>query len=353
MARRRQLEPPSPEALKELEEGFARENRSGLRMPIADVVGEAAAMAQPLPAEARAEQARDKADAARLRAAEEDGRLVTMVPVAEVHVAGVSRDRIEVAQDELMELATSIVESGLRLPIEVYPNDDGYALISGFRRLEAFRHLAASEEGYAEIPAFVRAPENVADVYVAMIEENEIRVGLSQYERGRAAAMAVSDGVFATLDEAVNVLFRAASKAKRSKIRSFAMIHEELADMLGHATAMNERQCLRLATALRAGLGPEIRDALEQAKPEAAEDEWQVLQGFINKAEQAERAPGRGGRPRTKQAVTRQRRELPNGIAIEREDGAKGFAIRLHGPVSGDMVDDCMAEIERVLSGPR
>ena len=45
MARRRQLEPPSPEALKELEEGFARENRSGLRMPIADVVGEAAAMA--------------------------------------------------------------------------------------------------------------------------------------------------------------------------------------------------------------------------------------------------------------------------------------------------------------------
>ncbi|WP_323764779.1 ParB/RepB/Spo0J family partition protein [Marinovum sp.] len=351
MARRRQLEPPSPEALKELEEGFARESRSGLRMPIADVVGEAAAMSQPLPAEARAEQARDKADAARLRAAEQDGRLVRMIPVTEVHVTGVSRDRIEVAQDELMELAASISESGLRLPIEVYQNDEGYALISGFRRLEAFRHLAASVGGHAEIPAFVRAPETVAEVYVAMIEENEIRVGLSQYERGRAAAMAVSDGVFTTLDEAVNALFRAASKAKRSKIRSFAMIHDELADMLAHATAMNERQCLRLATALRAGLGPEIREALEQAKPQSAEEEWQVMLGFVERAEQAERAPGRGGRPKAKRAVTRQRRELPNGIAIEKEEGAKGFAIRLHGPVSADMVDDCLIEIERILGG--
>lgn len=351
MARRRQLEPPSPEALKELEEGFARESRSGLRMPIADVVGEAAAMSQPLPAEARAEQARDKADAARLREAEQDGRLVTMVPVAQVHVAGVSRDRIEVAQDELLELVASISESGLRLPIEVYAKDGGYALISGFRRLEAFRHLAHSGAGFDEIPAFVRAPDSVADVYVAMIEENEIRVGLSQYERGRAAAMAVSDGVFATLDEAVNALFRAASKAKRSKIRSFAMIHDELADMLAHATAMNERQCLRLATALRAGLGPEIRDALEKAKPEDAEAEWQVMLGFVERAERAERAPGRGGRPKVRPPVIRQRKELGNGIAIEREESAKGFAIRLHGPVSTDLVEDCMAEIERILGG--
>ena len=97
MARRRQLEPPSPEALKELEEGYARETtRSGLRMPIADVVGEAAAMSTPLPAETRAEQARDKADAENWRAAEQDGRLVTMIPIADIRIAGISRDRLEV-----------------------------------------------------------------------------------------------------------------------------------------------------------------------------------------------------------------------------------------------------------------
>ena len=47
MAKRRQLEAPSPEALREIEEGFARETRPdplGLAIPIASVAAEAAAL---------------------------------------------------------------------------------------------------------------------------------------------------------------------------------------------------------------------------------------------------------------------------------------------------------------------
>ena len=58
-------------------------------------------------------------------------------------------------------------------------------------------------------------------------------------ERGRAAAMAVYDGVFPSLDEAVQMLFGSGSKAQRSKIRSFALVVEELGDMLSFATHLN------------------------------------------------------------------------------------------------------------------
>ncbi|MDO6782311.1 chromosome partitioning protein ParB, partial [Marinovum sp. 1_MG-2023] len=97
--------------------------------------------------------------------------------------------------------------------------------------------------------------------------------------------------VFPTLYEAVNKLFRNASKAKRSKIRSFARIHEEMGDMLEFATGMNERQCLRLATALRAGQGPKIRDALEAVKVRSLAEEWAGMLPFIEEAEGAEPNP--------------------------------------------------------------
>ena len=75
MARRRQLETPSPEALKEIEAGIDRDlaRSPGLRPPIADVVADAAQHANPLPQVDREAIARDKADAERLRDAEGKG----------------------------------------------------------------------------------------------------------------------------------------------------------------------------------------------------------------------------------------------------------------------------------------
>ena len=80
MAKRRQLEVPTADALKELEEGFARETpRSGMRPPIADVVADAARLSDPLPYAERTEIARDRSDAEALRAAREKGLIAVEV----------------------------------------------------------------------------------------------------------------------------------------------------------------------------------------------------------------------------------------------------------------------------------
>lgn len=359
MARRRQLEAPSAEALKEIEAGIDQElSRTGVRPPIADVVADAAMRASPLPQADREAQAKDKADAERLRAAEEKGLVAVEIPIHEITADALSRDRMELDEDEMQELMTSIAANGLRFPIEVYvpQHVDGssrFGLISGYRRLAAIRRLNAMSGGvrFPTIAAFVRDPGGVKEALVAMIEENEVRVGLSQYERGRAAAMAVYDGVFATVDEAVATLFQAASKAKRSKIRSFALVHEDLGDLLSHAVTYSERQCLRLATALRAGLTEEIRDRLERADPKDGEQEWQVMLPLVEQAEGAAPDPARGGRPKIKEKVVISPREqMANGIEIARESGPGGYAIRFYGKhATADLVDAVMESVRHLL----
>ncbi|WP_425045982.1 ParB/RepB/Spo0J family partition protein [Primorskyibacter sp. S87] len=360
MARRRTLEAPSPEQLKEIEAGVDLDlsTRLGARPPIADVVADAAMHNDPLPQADREEIARNRADAERMRDAEDKGLVAVEIPIHDVTADALSRDRMSLDDEEMRELAASISRNGLRLPIEVFepanPEAAGrYALISGFRRLAAFQNLNTASGGahWKTIPAFIRKPSSFADTLVAMIEENEVRAGLSQYERGRAAAMAVYDGVFETIDEAVSVLFRQASKAKRSKIRSFALIHEELGDMLNYATSMNERQCLRLASALRGGFAEELRGVLEEVRAKDAAEEWALMLPLIERVEGSEVDPSRGGRPKSKNTVARSgRTELANGISIEKEHGPNGWAIRFHGKnVTADLVDAVMENVRHLL----
>lgn len=356
MARRRQLEAPSAETLKAISEGFDRDMaRSGLRPPIADVVADAALHASPLPQADREQNARDRADAERLRDAQDKGLVAVELPLDSILAEAMTRDRMALDEEEMQELMSSISLNGIRLPIEVHDsgqtgNAGQYSLISGFRRLTAMRRLQAAspEGGYGTIPAFIRQPKSAVAPLVAMIEENEIRSGLSQYERGRAAAMAVYDGIFPSLDEAVSVLFQSASKAKRSKIRSFALIHEELGDMLQFATVLNERQCLRIAAALRAGATEALRAALEQSAAKTAADEWECLVPVLEQAETAPQDPARGGRPKADKTVHKAGRVgLSGGVSIEREHGPGGYAIRFHGgSVSADLVDEIVAMIE-------
>ncbi|KIC14398.1 ParB/RepB/Spo0J family partition protein [Leisingera sp. ANG-DT] len=360
MARRRQLETPSPEALKEIEAGIDRDlaRSPGLRPPIADVVADAARHADPLPQADREAIARDKADAERLRAAEGKGLVAVELPLEDITADALNRDRIELDEEEMQELMTSISVNGLRLPIEVFeplnPEDAGkYALVSGYRRLTALRRLNAVSGGdrFQTIPAFIREPGSIANALVSMIEENEIRSGLSQYERGRAAASAVHDGIFASVDEAVAVLFQHASKAKRSKIRSFAVIHEELGDMLSHGTGLNERQCLRLAGALRTGAAERLRAALERAGGRSAAEEWEAMVPVIESTEGEPLDPSRGGRPKTAKKVEKARRtEVARGITIEREYGPAGYAIRFSGSeVTQELVDTVMDNVRHLL----
>ena len=359
MAKRRQLEVPSPETLRELEEGFARETpHPGTRAPIADVAADAAARTDPLPQHLREENARDRADAKLLRDAQKKGLILTELPIDTISVDTLTRDRITLDDAEMAELKLSISKNGLRMPIEVFKTDTeedtgAYALISGYRRLTAMRqlHAVTGDAKYGLIAAFIRAPETLVDAMVAMIEENEVRSPLSQYERGRAAAMAVYQEIFSSVDEAVNALFASASKAKRSKIRSFALVHEELGDMLRFATDLNERQCLRIATGLRGGKTEAMRKALEAHDITDSAGEWAVLEPYVAEAEGAPPDPSRGGRPR--KLVERGTAEpLSNGITLEKVKTEDGFSIRLRGELVDDrLIKQVMERVKDILEG--
>ena len=124
--------------------------------------------------------------------------------------------------DEMRSLMKSIFDHGQRTPIEVtrIDGDHAYGLISGWRRLSALEQLKAQtgDAKFDTVLALLRQPKDAADAYVSMVEENEIRVGLSYYERARVAAEATKRGVFETEKAALLSLFASASRAKRSRI---------------------------------------------------------------------------------------------------------------------------------------
>ncbi|PZQ50760.1 MAG: chromosome partitioning protein ParB [Rhodovulum sulfidophilum] len=360
MARRKRVEGPSAEELLALEAGFAtKPGPNPFAMPpIAQVAAEAAAAADPLPAPARIEAARDRTDAELLRAARDEGRLIAEIRVSEIVADELTRDRMTLDREALDELKISIRTNGLRLPVEVFPleapeAEGRYGLISGLRRVTAIRELYGPE---ATIAALVRTPRDGAEATAAMVEENEIRADLSHYERGRIAALSVGQGRFADLDEAVARLFASASKAKRSKVRSFALVHEELGDMLSFPQALTEKAGLRLANALRQGFEGPLRDALHAGQGVDAASEWAAMLPVIESAESGARPSARGGRPRKAAArpavVPGPVHHLADGVEMRLERDGADHLIRLRGAgLEPELVEGVMLELRRLL-GP-
>ncbi|WP_371158110.1 ParB/RepB/Spo0J family partition protein [Jannaschia sp. 2305UL9-9] len=344
MARKRNIMAPSAEDLARLDQetaqgGFAAKPRIA---PIAQVAAEAAGSA---PVEAPEEAARNRADATILRRARADGWEVRDLPMAEIHVDAMSRDRMDMPESQMEELRASIRANGMRMPVEVTARrGGGYDLISGLRRLTASRDIAGPD---ATIRAFVRPPRTAPEALVAMVEENEIRANLSSYERGRAAVLAVQDGVFPTIEAAVDALFATASKGKRSKVRSFALLHEELGDLLAFPNALSERQCLRLSAAIKAGQGGVLRAALAPGPEPDAEAEWALLNRALSGLEKSDRP----ARPRPQAVPTQGYIPLSRGRAIRHVQDAEGHAIRFEGPVDADLIDRVMREIATRLTG--
>ncbi|KNG92244.1 ParB/RepB/Spo0J family partition protein [Pseudaestuariivita atlantica] len=368
MAKRKRLEVPTEANLKEMEEGFARETSAspappglGPVPPIAQVAAEAAAAGSLASPTDRA----DKAELDRYREALAAGLVVQEIPVDEIVADELMRDRIGSDEADMAELRLSIDLYGVRLPIEVFPlhpatETEKFGLISGWRRLKAVRELwaATADPRHRTIKAFVREDMTPAKAYVAMVEENEIRADLSQYEKGRIAVMAASHGAFETLEDAVNHLYATGSKSKRSKIRSFAELHEELGDMLSFPTALSERQGLRIVAAIRAGYTRDLREVLGTGRGTDPATEWALIETVLDQADaQLKDAPGqgRGGRPRQPKGPLTSSHgptwyKLDNGITIASNYDSRGHYIRLEGrPVDADMVKAVMAEIKRLL----
>ncbi|MGR3590566.1 MAG: ParB/RepB/Spo0J family partition protein [Limimaricola soesokkakensis] len=286
MAKRKRLSPPrldiAPEAAPETKSAFPSYPLGVAptrNMPIASVAREAAGSA------ALDEMGRT------LSEAREEGRLIQWLPLEEIDESYLVRDRIETSEEEMQALVDSLRDRGQQTAIEVADLGEGakprWGLISGWRRLTALRRIATEEGTSGRVLAIPRSPRNAAEAYRAMVEENEIRVGLSYYERARIVARAADAGVYADDTEALRALFGAATRARRSKIGSFVRIVRALDTVLRFPTKISERAGLALVHALdkNPDLGEQLRTWLAVTPPADAEAEAAVLAEAVEKIE--------------------------------------------------------------------
>ncbi|MGR3467897.1 MAG: nuclease, partial [Shimia sp.] len=181
--------------------------------------------------------------------------------------------------------------------------------------------------------ALIRSPDSAADAYTAMVEENEVRVGLSYFERANIVARAVEAGVFRSESEALADLFASASRAKRSKIKSFLPVVEQIGRHLHYPAALTERLGLALAARLDDGAWvTRLRDRLRKAAVTGPEEEQALLQKALGEGT----APV--AKPKPAQAVRK-------GAAVLTVTRSKG-GLKITGPVD----DALAAEIEALVA---
>lgn len=256
-----------------------------------------------------------------LRDARDTGRMVQDLPLDAIDRDHLVRDRMASDEAEMQALVDSLRARGQQTPIEVVELPEGrFGLISGWRRLEALTRLHAEtgEPRFATVQALLRRPESASDAYCAMVEENEIRVGLSYYERARIAARAAEEGVFDSPETALSSLFSSASRAKRSKIGSFMRLYAALDDRLNFASAIPERLGLALIKAIETDKAflTDIRMQLGYQKPASPEAEAALLTAALTRADQ----PARPTRPAPAKLTVPETR-LPDGLTLVAQEG--------------------------------
>lgn len=294
-------------------EGQADTAKSLAAPPIARVSGEAA-LAGAL-----------EEVAGELQSARAEGRLVLRLPLGAIRRDHLVRDRIPADDEDMAALVESIRARGQQTPIEVSDlgadaaGQGAYGLISGWRRLEALTRLAREDAArFGTVLALVKAPADAPEAYLAMIEENEIRVGLSFYERARIVMRSVQQRVYSSEKEALHGLFPTASPAKRSKIKSFIPLVEGLDGALRFPTRISERLGLELSK--RMGEDPafaaRLSGRLNQAKPADGDAEIALLTKASVAGAQAKAGQGAGAA--TAATAKARGEELAPGVQLKR-----------------------------------
>ena len=216
------------------------------------------------------------------------------IPLSEILAEALMRDRTHLDPEALEDLAASIHRDGLRQPIEVWqlstPTDDHkYGLISGLRRLSAHQLLNSRNPAtHTTIAAFIRTPASIPDAMAQMIAENEIRENLSPWERGQTLAACVNQGLFPSIDQAIAALHPTALKQKRTRLRSLALVAEELDGCFTTPEQLTTSQMERLAAALRGGLSPLIQHILQELRHKNLKSQWAELLPTLAEALSAE-----------------------------------------------------------------
>lgn len=295
MAKRRRLSPANPAYL----EGkppltrFAEEpgiipsddrpaEKLPKRAPIADVASDASAQSALQELSGVLSHARTK------------GLMLEELPLDAIDMQHLVRDRLSADEEGLDALISSLRSRGQQTPIEVVRLNKSetaprYGLISGWRRMLALTHLLQTEpnKGFDRVLARVIQPETAQDAYVAMVEENEIRVNLSHYERARIAVKALQEGVYETQKQALNSLFGNVARAKRSKIGSFMRLVEALDEVLHFPASISEKLGLALVRDMNAD--PDFTERLKSdllfGERPTAEAEIDILSQALQRAQ--------------------------------------------------------------------
>ena len=330
MAKRVRLTPPQetflapvPSENKGLNGPFGSVSRN--TAPIAQMAGDAATTAAL------------REVSAELQSARAEGRLVQRVPLGAIEVDHLLRDRIHHDDEDMAALRASLRARGQQTPIDLVDLGQGrYGLISGWRRLMALSdlHAETGEARFSTVQALLRRPDGSQDAYLAMVEENEIRVALGHYERGRIAAKAAEAGVYPDVQTALRHLFSSASRAKRSKIGTFVTIYRQMDAALRFPAALPERLGLALAAALEAdaSLGPRLAQMLAKASPQTPGDEQALLARALRRGKAAGQTDAKG------------QKEIVPGIWLQ--VAGKGGAVRytVSGPRLGADFGAALAE---------
>ncbi len=279
---------------------------------------------------------------------------ITLIPLDAINPDAMARDRSVIDAAALDELVNSIALSGLRLPIEVYESKDGYALLSGYRRHLAFQKLCDRDPSkFNQIPAIVRPASDFCTTFRTMIEENEIRADLSPFERGRIAVIAAQEGAFISVDEAVRGLFIHASRAKRSKIKSFAELFEVLGDVLDFPDHLSERQGLRMVVALRQGADETLRSVLGEKFSGSPAEEWKKIETVLLDFERLDLPalpPRRAPAAPPIGWIGNDTLRLSTGVTLIKSRDSQGFYIRLKGPsVDTQTVESAMTILQELF----
>lgn len=258
--------------------------------------------------EAKMEQRRRNAeDAKAWRAASEEGRVLSDLPLSAIRTDALPRDRLEleaVAQSEEMEeLKASIRSRGQREPIEVWADGEIYQLKKGWRRFTALSQLHA-ETGDAQFGTIVARIEAGADDrlarYIDMVEENVVREDLTFAEMAQVAISAAEDHDTKETDPDAMAgrLYASLHKTKRSYIRSFIFLLSALGSDLKFPKAVGRNLGVDVARALRKAEAAEALRERLAAVPDA-EAQGKVLAEFLTQSRR-EDAPTSASAPMPK-----------------------------------------------------
>jgi ParB family chromosome partitioning protein len=276
------------------------------------------------------------------------------IPLAEIDQSALTRDRTGLDPEPQSELEQSIAVSGLRQPIEVFPlaeprGGQRYGLLSGFRRLLAFRTQLENtgQDRYEKIPAFVRERTDLATSLAAMVAENEIRAGISPFERGLICVTARNMGAFASIEEAINGLYPTSCRVKRHRLRTLAYFAEEMDGQLAAPEKLSEQRAFRIARALSAGFGDLMRTALEESSVKDPDHQWDLLVPILTEAEDHARKPETSETPGRPRRILRPRYAL----TVRRVRTQEGWNLCFTGrEATGAMMDLVLDEIENMYA---